>query len=545
MAAGLHEAREAYADGRWDRAHARFAALAADTELALEDLAAYADAAWWLGRTDESLSLSEEVYRRCLQGEQAPAAAQLAVEMGFLWLLRGEETIGSGWISRARRLLADGPECPEHGYLVYLDILGALDAERFEDAVTHAQGLQAIADRHDDATLRAIALVYTGVARVRLGEVDQGLASCDEAMLPVHAGAVTPNWAGNLYCQVMGLFFELADYQRARAWTEATERWCDRFSNAAMFTGICRVHRAQLLHLEGAWAQAEAHARQACQDLADMNLGVVAAAQYELGELARIRGDHSGAARAFDRARELGRDPQPGWALLKLAEGDVEVARRCLDAALAATVQPLARAPLLAARLELAEYTCDVDLAAATAAELRAIAATFDTTGLCARAHEATGVAALLRGEAQVALGMLRDAYRCWRELGARYETARTQLRLAAALELAGDRDTAAREQELAAAALVALGAAPQPVTRGAATAEPVPGGLSPREVEVLRAVAVGASNAAVARELVISERTVERHLSNVFRKLAVSSRTEAARIAFATGLVDPADRGA
>ena len=545
MTAGLQEAREAYADGRWDRAHARFAAVAAEADLDVEDLAAYADAAWWLGRTDESLALSEEVYRRCLQGERAPAAAQLAVEMGFLWLLRGEETIGSGWISRARRLLADAPECPEHGYLVYLDILGALGAERFEEAITHGKTLEAIADRHDDPTLRAIALVFTGVARVRLGEVDRGLALCDEAMLPVHAGAVTPNWAGNLYCQVMGLFFELADFPRARAWTAATERWCDRFSNAAMFTGICRVHRAQLLHLEGAWAQAEAHARQACQDLADMNLGVVAAAQYELGELARIRGDHAGAARAFDRARELGREPQPGWALLKLAEGDVEVARRCLDATLTATGQPLARAPLLAALLELAEHTRDVDLAAATAAELRAIATTFDTPGLCARSQEATGVAALLRGDAPLALTALREAGRCWRELGGRYEAARTQLRLSAALELAGDRDTAAREQERATASLIALGAAPQPFAPAATATEPVPGGLSPREVEVLRAVAVGASNADVARELVISERTVERHLSNIFRKLEVSSRTEAARIAFAAGLVDPAEHGA
>jgi DNA-binding CsgD family transcriptional regulator len=538
-AAVLQQARQAYASHRWDVAHEYFATAATTADLAIEDLSAFADAAWWLGRTDESLELSEQLYRRCLQGDRAPAAARLAVEIGFLWLIRGEPHVGSGWINRARRLLADAPECPEQGYLRYLDVLEALATGRFGDARAIAQDIQVLATRHDDPTLGAIALVFEGVATVRAGEVALGLALCDEAMLPVRAGDVVPSWAGNLYCQVMGLCFELVDVERARAWTDATERWCDQFSNAAMFTGICRVHRAQLLHLDGDWDRAEARAAQACRDLADMNVEVVAAGQYEIGELRRVRGDDAGAEDAFARAHDLGRDPQPGLALLRLAQGDAAAARASLGAALTAAGQPLARVPLLTALVDVADAIGDPELADTTAQELAGIAATFGTPGIRARAAIATGVTQLLTGEPDQALVSIRDACRRWRELRCRYEVARTQVRLARALDAVGDLEGAVREREQAAAAFEELGARRDLEALDAAGASrPAPGGLSDREVEVLRLVADGATNAAIADRLTISERTVERHVSNIFLKLEVSSRTQAARFAFEHGLV-------
>jgi DNA-binding NarL/FixJ family response regulator len=537
--AALRQARAAYARHRWDVAHAGFATAATTSELAIEDLAAFADAAWWLGRTDESLELSEQLYRRCLQGDRTPAAARLAVEVGFLWLIRGEQHIGSGWISRARRLLADVPECPEQGYLRYLDVLEALAAARFDDARAIAQEIQALATRYEDPTLVAIALVFEGVATVRSGEVARGLALCDEAMLTVRAGEVVPSWAGNLYCQVMGLCFELADVERARAWTDATERWCDQFSNAAMFTGICRVHRAQLLHLDGDWDRAEARAAQACRDLADMNVEVVAAGHYEIGELKRVRGDDAGAEEAFARAHDLGRDPQPGWALLRLAQGDTAAARASLGAALTAADQPLARVPLLTALVDVADELGDGELADTVAQELTRIAATFGTPGIRARAAGATGVAHLLAGEPDKALVAIRDACRRWRELRCRYDVARTQARLARALDAVGDLEAAAREREQAAAGFEEVGARRDlEALDRAAGSRTAPGGLTDREVEVLGLVADGATNAAIADRLTISERTVERHVSNIFLKLDVSSRTQAARFAFEHGLV-------
>jgi hypothetical protein len=217
-------ARQAYAARAWDEAYRKFSAAREDGNLDAEDLTAFADAAWWLGHTDESLTLSEEVYRLHVQGNRTPQAARLAIEMGFLWLLRGEPTVGSGWISRAGRLLEDAPDCAEHGYLLYLDVMDAQQHGDPERAIELTQQMQDVGDRHGDPTLRAVGLVLQGVVMVRTGQVDAGLAVLDEAMLPVRAGQVSPNWTGNLYCQLMALFIELADIPRARPVARSARR---------------------------------------------------------------------------------------------------------------------------------------------------------------------------------------------------------------------------------------------------------------------------------------------------------------------------------
>ncbi|MBB4932761.1 DNA-binding CsgD family transcriptional regulator [Lipingzhangella halophila] len=546
MEAPLEQAREAYADFRWNDAYAQFRAAREAGGLGIDDLAALADAAWWLGRNDESLTLAEQVYRGHLQHEDAARAAQLAVEVGFLWLLRGEPTIGSGWISRATRLLDDVPECGAHGYLRYLEAAEALDQGRLADALDAAQYMRQVADRCDDRTLYAGGLVTEGIAVVKQGRVGAGLAVLDEAMLPVRAGEVAPKWVGNLYCQLMSLFIEMADVRRARDWTAATERWCDRHSSPAMFAGVCRVHRAQLLRLAGAWRDAEQHAAQACRDLADMNVGVVAEGHYVLGELCRLRDDLAGAQAAYDRADELGRDPQPGRALLRLAQGRGDAAARELRTALSGTDQPLGRAPLLSAQVDVAAATGDADLARRAAGELGDVADTYGTAGLVAAARQAGGTARLVMGEAERALPLLRDAMRRWRALDARYDAARVRCLLARALHALGDGDAAVRESATASAVFAELGAAGAagdfvtPPEADAAGEGVLPGGLSPREAEVLTCVAAGLANRRIAGALAISERTVERHLANIFRKLGVASRTEAAGYAFEHGLVHP-----
>lgn len=538
----LEQAREAHAQFRWDDAYDCYRAAEEHERLGAEDLAGLADAAWWLGHNDEALNRSEEVYRHHLHGEHVPQAARLAIDIGFLWFLRGEPTVGSGWISRAKRLLADAPECATHGYLRYLEVEEALGAGRFEDAIDLCHVIQGIADRHDDPTLRAVGMVLEGAADVRRGRVEAGLALIDEAMLPVRAGEVLPDWTGNLYCHMMELFFELADIRRARAWTEATERWCDQHSNAAMFSGICRVHRAQLFNLEGAWAAAEQHAAQACADLADMNVGVVAEGRYQIAELCRLRGNHTAAERAYARAHELGRDPQPGLALLRLAQGRGATASTALRTALSVTERSLDRVPLLVAQVEVAAACGEADEVARAAEELDDIAETFHTPGLLANARQAAGIARLAAGEPARALPPLRDAWRRWQELDARYDAAWVRARLAEALAAVGDTEAAAREVESARAVFTQLGAAHDlRALEGVLGETASPFGLSAREVEVLRCICAGHTNRQIASALTISEKTVARHLSNIFVKLDVASRTEAAGVAFTHGLAEPA----
>lgn len=534
----LEQARGASARFRWDAAYEHYRAAAEREPLAVEDLAALADAAWWLGRTDESLTLSEEVYRRHLQGAHAPRAAMLAIDIGFLWMLRGEPTVGSGWISRAKRLLEGAPESAAHGYLAYLDVQHDMGAGRYEKAIERSHWMADLADRHDDPTLCAVALVLLGGAEVRLGRVAAGLQIIDEAMLGVRAGQVAANWAGNLYCHVMDLCFELADIDRARAWTDATERWCDQHSNAAMFSGICRLHRGQLLHLEGRWAAAEQHADRACRDLADMNIGVVAEGRYRIAEVHRLRDEHAAAEQGYERAHELGRDPQPGLALLRLAQGRGAAAMAALRSALAGTERVLDRVPLLVALVQVAAACDEADEASRAAEELGGIAGTFHTAGLAAIARETAGLAHLARGEPAQALPHLREAWRCWQELNAPYEAARMRAHLAKALAAVGDAEAAVREVEAARAVFTDLGAAGDLCALDDLLGGvELPGGLSARQVQVLRCVCLGDSNRQIAASLTISEKTVARHLSNIFVKLDVSSRTEAAAVAFRHGL--------
>jgi len=541
----LHGARHAYGQCDWDTAFRLFAEAAADQELSVADLAAMSDAAWWLGDTTTALHLAEQVFHALRDSGAQGQAARAAVEMGFLWLIRGEDTVGSGWIHRAARLLKDLPESAAHGYLLFLDTEAARARDDLATAMEVARRMEHLGIEHDDRTLATIGQVVQGLASVRQGDVNHGLHVLDEAMLAVHAGDVAPNWAGNLYCQLMALFVEIGDVPRARAWTDATERWCDGFSNAAMFRGICRVHRAQLMTLEGDWTGAEAQASRACQDLADMNVEAIAEGQYQLAEVGRKRGDAAGAERAYARAQEFGRDPHPGLALLRLAQGRPGDAAAALDTALAATESPVKRAPLLAARVEVAAVQRDAAAASTAAAELSDTADTWNTPGLIATARHAAGVARLLADEPARAVPLLREACRQWHALQASHDVARVRLRLATALEAAGDAEAAGRERSLAQAAFDDLGVPSEAYLEDRLTGqvEERPGNLTDREVEVLRLVAAGATNRDIARTLTISQRTVERHLSNMFVKLAVTSRTEAAHVAFAHGLATPQRR--
>jgi DNA-binding NarL/FixJ family response regulator len=538
----LQAARDAYRRRDWPEARARFAAARAAGELAAADLDALADAAWWLGEFDEASATLQDAYRRYLDEGLPRAAAMVAIGIAVNALLRGDGVVGTGWAGRAQRLLRDQPEHVEHGYVLGLELEGALAGGDAAAAVTTARRVRDIGRRHADPNLVATADLFEGRALVRQGRVADGMALLDEAMLAVLSGELRPEWAGNIYCHLMAAFHELADVRRAAEWTEATGRWLAGLPAAVLFTGICRVHRSQVLQHKGAWAQAEREAALVCRDLADRHVAAVAEGHYQIGEIRRLRGDLAGAEGSYRHAHALGRDPQPGLALLRLAQGRAATASASIRAALTAvTSDRLARARLCAAQVEIALAAGEPETAGRACDELVRTASTYGSSGLEAAALQARGAVLLARGQPEAALPTLRAACRRWQELDAPYDAARVRLLLARAYQALADGDAAMRELDAAEAAFGRLGATLDggriPALRGRPA---LPGGLTGREAEVLALVAAGRSNREIAAALVLSHKTVARHLSNIFAKLDVASRTQAAAYAYEHGLATP-----
>lgn len=513
----LQEAREAC--GRREWAAAREGFLEAG-HLRTDDLAAWATSCWWLGELDEYAAVSARLHQCLVQEGRGAEAALTAFELGYTELVRGKEEAGVGWMARARRLFEELPEAPERGFLLAADAQVALGLGDLGTAERLAREALALGQEHGLATVAALGRFLCGCVDVHRGQTERGLRAVDEAMLPVRAGEVSAEWVGLLYCDTMSLCFELLDLPRARRWTTMTERWCAGYAPAVLFTGICRVHRAQLRLVQGEWDRAETESRQAVQDLTTIDVAVAAEAHYCLGELHRLKGDLTAADAAYRRAHELGRDPLPGTALLCLLRGRRHVADSILDAALAAQTRPLLRAPLLSARIEVCLAGDDPGAATTYLQELVRIAETHTSPGWQAEALRWRGAVLLARGRAGEAVPQLRAAQEMWRRMDAPYQVSRTGLDLALSYEALGDRTTARREREAAIAVLERLGARVGP---GAARDL---AGLTPRELEVLAAVADGSSNREVARALQISERTVARHLANIYLKAQVTSRT-------------------
>lgn len=528
----LMRAREAYAAQDWTTAAACFASVALE-DLAAVDLAAFADTQFWLGHADDTVRLTAASYEAFLAVSRAADAAMAAVLLGILHMSAGDEPQGTGWIGRAVRLVADLPECAAHGYLIFLtEVQANLQFGRPADAVMAARRMQQLGRRLDQPDVTVMGIHAEGRALIKSGQPADGLALIDEAMVSVLDGTLTPFNQWTLYCFTIDACHEVAELGRMSRWTELTEEWLAALPAADAlgrgFGGMCGVHRAQLHLLHGAWEEAERAARPAAH-LDFVRVDYAAEAWYVVAESRRLRGI-AGASEAYDEAHARGRNPQPGRALLRLARGDAEGAARSVRSALAAAgTDPLRRAPLCAAAVESALAAGRIEDADAAATELDETAATWATSGLQAMAADARGAVLLARGHTEEALPVLRDACRRWQELGAAYEAARVCTRLADAYRALGDVDSAASELALAEATFERLG-----THRRALNA---PDGLTERECEVLALVSAGHSNQQIAEALFISDRTVARHLTNIFHKIGVSSRTHAARYAIDQGL--------
>jgi DNA-binding CsgD family transcriptional regulator len=533
----LESGRLAYARSAWAEAHEQLTAADGDSPLGADDLELLATATYMLGREQEYVGVLERAHRAHVEEGELLRAARAAFWLGLQLALRGEVGGATGWFGRAQRLVdRAGRDTVEQGYLRLMDAhLQAQSAEWGAALATTRESAETAA-RHGDADLLALALMDQGHYLLRLGQVDGGVRLLDEAMVAVTAGELSPVVTGLVYCSVIDGCHEASELRRAREWTTALTRWCDEQPDLVSFTGRCLVHRAEIMQLDGAWEEALEEARRAAAR-SGMSRAGVASAHYRQGEILRLRGRLAEAEEAYRRASASGREPQPGLSLLRLAQGNEDAAVAAVRRALGESADPVQRAALLPAFIEVLLAAGENDEAEGAAAELERIAESYAGGALPAAAAHARGAVSLARGDARSALTALRAAERIWRELEAPYEGARVRALVGQACRELGDDDTAALELDAARAVFEELGA-----VRDAAllvgSDTPERHGLTDRELEVLRLVAAGRSNREIAEALVISEHTVARHLQNIFGKLSVSSRTAAGAFAFEHGLV-------
>jgi DNA-binding CsgD family transcriptional regulator len=538
LVADIERARDAVGREAWADAYEAFQGID-HRALSPQDLEGLADSAWWLSRIDESISARQRAYTGYGDAGEELRAAGCALRLCIEHFVRGEPAVGAGWLGRAQRHLHERPECVEQGFLAVIEATVMRFGGELDAALALAtQGVE-IGQRLSDRTLLAMAIHTQGLIHIAAGRVSQGLALLDEAMTSVVAGELSDYFTGAIYCNVIEACLLLADLRRAGEWSEAARAWCDTIPPESPFPGTCRVNRAEVARLRGEWPEAEAEAVRAAEELSRLDPAAAAPAFYQIGEIRRRTGDYLGAERAFGRANELGLEPQPGLALLRLAQGKVEAAQSGLGLAGGGPSTPPQRARLLAAKVEVALAANDLDQARAARDGLDIIAGEFDTPALAASAATADGATRLAESDLPAALGSLRRACTMWQELRLPYETAKARVPLGLALLAAGNRDDAELELRSALVAFERLGAAPDVAATAAILAghDALPRGLTPREAEVLRLVASGKTNRDIAVELVISEHTVARHLQNMFVKLDVSSRSAATAFAFEHGL--------
>ncbi|PYP47123.1 MAG: hypothetical protein DMD42_03045 [Gemmatimonadetes bacterium] len=452
--------RNAFSRHSWHEAFETLSNAQAMRPLSPEDVERLAESAWWIGRVDDSIAAHERAYAAYMDQGTPRRAAIVAVRLAEDFFNRQAKSIGNGWLKRAERLLQDVPECLEHGVLLRLHAVLALESEgNVDKALGFARRSCDLATRFHDRDLQALAMHDIGRMLVSKGDLAQGMALIDEAMATAVSGELGPRVTGRIYCNMMGTCEKLADYQRAAEWSEAARRWCEPHAGSG-YPGICRVHRAELMRLRGSWNDAETEALRASQELRGFYNIAAGEAFYEIGEIRLRMGDLKRAEEVLRQAHELGREPVPGLALLRLAEGKIDAARGLIDRAV--TDRPegsLDRARLLPARVQIALAAGELEVARGTATELEAIAREYGSTALHASAAQARGAVQLAEGRADGAVPSLRRACKLWQEVQLPYETATARALLAAAYRATGCPDDAELERQAATSTFTSLGA--------------------------------------------------------------------------------------
>lgn len=538
----LDLARAAFARGAWASAHEALSRADRMSSVGSEDLERLAHCAYLIGRDDEYLALLQRTYHAYLAAGATTSAARSAFWLGLRLMFRGETGHSRGWLGRAERLVAeDEAETVERGYLLLAASQVELDDGDLAAAGNSADSALRIGERFGEADLIAIARHLLGHVEIQGGKILVGISHFDETMVAVAGGELSPIVTGLLFCSVIEGCQDVCALERAQEWTRALSDWCGRQPEMVAFTGLCSVHRAEILQLSGAWQEAFDEAERAMARCANVNRRATGAAYYRQAEIHRLRGELAAAERAYRQASELGWEPQPGFALLRHAQCRVTDAARSIVTALSATEAPSQRARLLPAYVQILVSAGQRDDAARGVRELAELAARFDSTVLAAEAAQAAGELHLATGDAVAALRVLRDARGMWERLEAPHAAARARVLMSRCCHTLQDADGERLELQAARVIFERLGARLD-ITRLEEKAAQGPGAPGPtltaRERKILKLVATGRTNKAIASELSLSEKTVERHVSNICTKLDVPSRTAATAYAYEHSLL-------
>jgi DNA-binding CsgD family transcriptional regulator len=537
----LDRGRESFRRQAWADAYTQLSAADRGAPLEVADLEMLAAAASLAGDDPTSADVWVRAHQEYVRAGNPARAVRCAFWLVLGLMLRGELAPAAGWLARGQRFAGDVEGHAEEGCLLLGDAVQLMFAGDAEGANAMYSRAAEIGVRFGDPDVTAMALLGEGQTTIMLGRTADGLALLDEAMVAVTADEASATMTGLVYCAVIETCQEIFDVRRAREWTTALSRWCESQPELVPYRGQCLVHRAEILELHGDWPDAIDEAQRACERLVEPPHPAVGRAFYRRGELQRLRGEYHAADHSYREASGYGQSPHPGLALLRYAQGQVDAASTTIRQAVSEAQDRVSRSRLLGAYVEIALAANNVQAARTAADELAQIAADFGAPLMDAVSDHAAGAVLLAEGDPARALGALRRACTRLQELDAPYDAARVRVHLGFAYRALGDDDTAEMELDAARAAFERLGAAPdlarvEELTGSAASQ--TAGGLTPREVEVLRLVATGKTNRAIAAELFLSEKTVARHVSNIFTKLGVSSRSAATAYAYQHDLV-------